>query len=87
MVWDHIPGPSFIVALDKATGKELWRTTRDEMDTYVTGRDGVTMVLKHGPTYEVLAENVLDDGFDASPALVGSEIYLRGFRYLYRISE
>jgi len=234
VVWDHIPGPSFIVALDKATGKEIWRTTRDEMDTwatplivehagrpqvvvnamnrvrsydletgkivwegpgttmnvipspvfghgmvfimsgfrgnnlkaiklaeargdisttgaiawqldrdtpyvpspllydnilyflktnngllsaydavtgkphytvqrlpkaqevfaspvgadgriYVTGRDGVTMVLKHGPTYEVLAENTLDDGFDASPALVGNEMYLRGFRYLYRI--
>ena len=234
VVWDHIPGPSFIVALDKATGKEIWRTTRDEMDTwatplivehagrpqvivnamnrvrsydletgqvvwegpgttmnvipspvsghgmvfimsgfrgnnlkaiklaeakgdisttgaiawqldrdtpyvpspllyenilyflktnngllsaydavsgkphytvqrlpkaqevfaspvgadgriYVTGRDGVTMVLKHGPTYEILAENTLDDGFDASPALVGTEMYLRGFRYLYRI--
>lgn len=234
VVWDHIPGPSFIVALDKATGKEIWRTSRDEMDTwatplvvehagrpqvivnamnrvrsydletgkivwegpgttmnvipspvfghgmvfimsgfrgnnlkaiklneakgdisttgaiawqldrdtpyvpspllygdilyflktnngllsaydavsgkphytvqrlpkaqevfaspvgadgrvYVTGRDGVTMVLKHGPTYEVLAENVLDDGFDASPALVDNEMYLRGFRYLYRI--
>jgi outer membrane protein assembly factor BamB len=236
VVWDHIPGPSFIVALDKATGKEIWRTSRDEMDTwatplivdhagrpqvivnamnrvrsydletgtivwegpgttmnvipspvfghgmvfimsgfrgnnlkaikladakgdisttgaiawqldrdtpyvpspllydnilyflktnngllsaydavsgkphytvqrlpkaqevfaspvgadgriYVTGRDGVTMVLKHGPTYEVLAENTLDDGFDASPALVGNEMYLRGFRYLYRIGQ
>jgi outer membrane protein assembly factor BamB len=54
---------------------------------YVTGRDGVTMVLKHGPTYEVLAENTLDDGFDASPALVDNEIYLRGFRYLYRINQ
>ena len=54
---------------------------------YVTGRDGVTMVLKHGTTYEILAENTLDDGFDASPALVGNEMYLRGFRYLYRISQ
>ncbi|MFA5907652.1 MAG: PQQ-binding-like beta-propeller repeat protein [Vicinamibacterales bacterium] len=53
---------------------------------YIASRDGTTTVLKHGPAYEVLAENVLDDGFDASPALVGGEIYLRGFRYLYRIS-
>jgi outer membrane protein assembly factor BamB len=52
---------------------------------YITGRDGVTLVLKHGPTYEILAENTLDDGFDASPALVDNEMYLRGFRYLYRI--
>jgi outer membrane protein assembly factor BamB len=44
-------------------------------------------VLKHGPQFQVLAENTLDDGFDASPALVDREMYLRGYRYLYRISE
>ena len=54
---------------------------------YVTSRDGVTTVLKHGPTYEVLAENTLDDGFDASMALVDNEIFLRGFRYLYAIGQ
>jgi len=52
---------------------------------YVTSRDGTTLVLRHGPTFEVLARNTLDDGFDASPALVDREIYLRGNRYLYRI--
>jgi outer membrane protein assembly factor BamB len=54
---------------------------------YVTSRDGITTVLKHGPTYEVLAENTLDDGFDASMALVDNEIFMRGFRYLYAIGE
>ena len=49
------------------------------------GRDGTTIVIKHGPTYEVLAKNTLDDGFDASPALVDNEIYLRGYTYLYAI--
>jgi outer membrane protein assembly factor BamB len=44
-------------------------------------------VLKHGPTYEVLAENTLDDGFDASMALVDNEIYLRGYKYLYAIGK
>ena len=29
----------------------------------------------------------LDDGFDASPAIVGNEIYLRGHTYLYAIAE
>ncbi len=52
---------------------------------YITGREGVTMVLKHASTFEVLAENTLDDGFDASPALVDGEIYMRGYRYLYCI--
>lgn len=31
--WDH-EGESFIVALDKATGKELWRTPRDEFTSW-----------------------------------------------------
>ena len=53
---------------------------------YIAGRDGVTLVLRHGQTYEVLASNRLDDGFDASPALVDNAIYLRGYRYLYCIT-
>ena len=53
---------------------------------YIVGQDGGTAVIKHGPTYEVLATNKLDDRFDASPALVGNELYLRGYRYLYCIA-
>lgn len=52
---------------------------------YLTGRDGDTLVIRHGAKYEVLAKNSLDDGFDASPALVDREIYLRGYKYLYAI--
>ena len=54
---------------------------------YIVDRDGVTLVLKHGPKFEVLAENVLDDGFDASPAIVDTELYLRGHKYLYCIAS
>jgi outer membrane protein assembly factor BamB len=54
---------------------------------YVTDRSGHTLVLRHGPKYEVLARNTLDDGFDASPALVENTIYLRGFKNLYAIAE
>ena len=54
---------------------------------YITGRDGATLVIRHGRRYEVLAVNRLDDGFDASPALVDGEVYLRGYRYLYKIAE
>lgn len=53
---------------------------------YIPGREGTTIVIKQGPAYEVLAKNTLDDGFDASPALVDGEIYLRGKRYLYSIA-
>ena len=54
---------------------------------YITGRDGTTIVIRHGKTYEVLATNKLDDQFSASMALVGDEIYMRGDRYLYAIAE
>jgi hypothetical protein len=54
---------------------------------YVTGREGTTMVLRHGAKLEVLAVNHLDDGFDASPALVDGEMYLRGYKNLYCIAE
>jgi outer membrane protein assembly factor BamB len=54
---------------------------------YITGRDGTTLVLRHGSAFEVLATNTLDDGFDASAALVEGHLYLRGYRYLYDIAE
>jgi len=54
---------------------------------YITGRDGTTVVLRHGPSFQVLATNKLDDGFDASAALVEKDLYLRGYQYLYGIAE
>jgi hypothetical protein len=42
--------------------------------------------LKAGPAMEAIAANKLDDRFDASPALVDGEIYLRGYRNLYSIA-
>jgi outer membrane protein assembly factor BamB len=53
---------------------------------YIAGRDGAIVVLKHGAPPEPVAVNRLDDGFDASPAIVGDELYLRGRKSLYRIS-
>jgi outer membrane protein assembly factor BamB len=53
---------------------------------YIAGRNGVTAVLAGGDTFEVLATNTLDDGFDASPVVVGKELFLRG-KNLYCIAE
>jgi outer membrane protein assembly factor BamB len=54
---------------------------------YFTSRRGVVTVIKHGDELEILANNKLDEEFDASPAIVGKEIYLRGKKYLYCIAE
>jgi outer membrane protein assembly factor BamB len=53
---------------------------------YVVDRGGAVAVLEAGPALKVLAVNTLDDGFDASPALVDGELYLRGRRHLYAIA-
>lgn len=53
---------------------------------YLAGRNGTTVVIRHGDRFEVLAKNVLEDGFEASPAVVGGEIYLRGRRFLYCVA-
>jgi outer membrane protein assembly factor BamB len=54
---------------------------------YIVGQQGTTAILKHGPTLEVAGTNTLDDKFDASPALVDREMYLRGYKNLYCIAE
>ena len=36
VVWDHLNGESFIAAVDKRDGHELWRVKREEIDTWAT---------------------------------------------------
>ena len=54
---------------------------------YFLGRDGGALVISNAGKFEILAKNSLDDGFEASPAIVGDELYLRGRQFLYRVQE
>jgi outer membrane protein assembly factor BamB len=54
---------------------------------YFAGRNGVTSVVKVSDTFEVLSTNTLDDRIDATPAIVGDEIYIKGIKYLYCIAK
>jgi outer membrane protein assembly factor BamB len=54
---------------------------------YVFSEDGKASVLQAGREFKVLAENLLDEGFMASPALVGNALVLRTRTHLYRIEE
>ena len=87
-------------AFNAQTGEELYSQQRVEgisniysslvgagNRVYITSREGTTVVIERGKKYKVLATNTLDDEFDASMAVVGNEIYLRGKKHLYRISE
>lgn len=53
---------------------------------YLVARNGVTQVIKAtGDKLEVVATNKLDEGIDASPAVVGKQLFLRGTKSLYCI--
>jgi len=54
---------------------------------YITDRDGTTLVLKAGDKLDVLATNRLGDPIDASPVIVGKQLFLRGEKYLYCIED
>ncbi len=88
-----------LTCLDAATGKVLYQQRLDGISNvyaspvgaagrvYLAGREGTVLVLEHGDAYKVLASNTLDEGFDASPAIAGGELYLRGAKHLYSLTE
>lgn len=89
---------SFLTSVDAATGKTLF-SERVHLGNvfaspvaaagriYLLGREGKALVLQPGPTLKILAENHLDDRFDASPVIVGGDLYLRGRRFLYAVAR
>lgn len=54
---------------------------------YVLGRNGNCVVLKQSAKLEILATNKLDDSTDASIALAGRDLFIRGKANLYCIAE
>jgi outer membrane protein assembly factor BamB len=52
---------------------------------YFTDQGGTTLVFKEGDKPELLATNKLNDAIDATPALVGSQLFLRAHGRLYCI--
>jgi outer membrane protein assembly factor BamB len=83
--------------LDMKTGKEVYGRQRVRSGTYsgspvladekiyITNEDGVTVVVKAGPAFQVLAENDLDDYTLSSPAISDGQIFIRTAKFLYCI--
>jgi outer membrane protein assembly factor BamB len=83
---------------DAKTGEELYkervhaRTHRGspiyaDGKIYLTGTDGTVSVIKHGRTYNLLAQNNLEEYTAASPVPVGDTLYIRTYEALYAIGE
>lgn len=89
-----------MTALDASTGRVVIPQTRlsNIRDVYAspvaaggkiyfTGRDGVTVVIQHADEPVELAVNELGEPVDASPAVVGKRLIVRGAEHLFCISE
>ncbi len=81
--------------LDAKTGEEIWSKrlpgaywasplTADGL-IYCFSQEGDIPVFKAGRTFELVAENKLADGFNASAAVAGKSLILRSKTHLYRI--
>ena len=85
--------------IDLKTGKDVYSRQRIRSGAYsgspvladgkiyVTNEDGVTVVVKAGPVFQVLAENDLDDYTLSSPAISDGQIYIRTSKFLYAIGS
>jgi outer membrane protein assembly factor BamB len=83
--------------LDAKTGREIYGRQRLRSATYsgspvvadgkvyVTNEDGVTIVFKTGPAFELLAENDLGDYTLSSPAISDGQIFIRTAKFLFCI--
>ena len=86
-----------VTCLDAESGTVVWRQRLGgnyaasllwaEDRIYFFSEEGKTTVIRPGRSYQELAENYLDDGFMASPAVAGSSLFLRTKSYLYRIGQ
>jgi outer membrane protein assembly factor BamB len=86
-----------VTCLDARTGTEVWRSRLNDSYSaspiYAEGRvyffseEGKTTVIEAGRTFKVLAENHLDDGFMASPAVDDRALFLRTRTHVYRIED
>jgi outer membrane protein assembly factor BamB len=85
--------------LDAKTGKEIYGRQRLRPSTYsgsfvladgklyITNEDGVTIVVRAGPKFEVLAENNFDDYTLSSPAISDGQIFIRTAGWLWAVGN
>jgi len=84
-------------ALDAKTGATVWGPSRLKSATYssspvladgrvyATNEEGMTSVFKAGATFEILAENPLNDYTLSSPAVSEGQIFIRTAKHLFAI--
>jgi hypothetical protein len=89
-----VSDPGYACCFEAASGKLVWQEKLGEHHAslvsagglvYCLSDDGVTTVVRPGPTFEAVARNELGERCFASPALSQGQIFIRGDRHLFAI--
>ncbi len=99
-VYFHKGKSGMLSCVDAATGKPHYTVQRISGinstyaspiaaggHVYLTGRSGTTVVIKDAGKLEVVSTNSVGEGVDATPAPAGKELFIRGEKHLFCISE
>lgn len=96
----HKSNSAYLSCVDAKTGKPIYLDER--LDgirgiyasplaangyLYVVGREGTALVIKDSDQLEVVATNKIQEKMDASPVILGDQLFLRGHRHLYCIAK
>jgi outer membrane protein assembly factor BamB len=99
-IWFLKANNGYLTCLDARDGNEYYTSQKlegikniftspvavgDRM--YIAGTNGSFYVVKTGTAFEVISENTLDDSFYASPVILGNDLFLRGVKTFYCVSE
>jgi outer membrane protein assembly factor BamB len=88
-----------VYCLDAKSGKPVYGPVRIKPGTYsaspilgdgkiyITSEEGLTTVVKAGPSFEVLAENNIGEYVLSSIAISDGQLFLRGDKHLYAIGQ
>jgi outer membrane protein assembly factor BamB len=88
-----------VFCLDAKTGKTVYGPERIQPGTYsaspvvadgkvyITSEEGVTTVYRAGPTFEVLAENAVNEFVLSTVAVSQGQLFLRSSDHLYAIGQ
>ena len=99
-IYFHKGKSGLLSCVDAATGKTHYTATRIPGinstyaspiaaggHIYLTGRSGTTVVINDADTLNIVATNTVGETVDATPAPVDNELFIRGEKHLFCISE
>lgn len=85
-----------VTCMNPVTGEDVWeeRLTGQHLPSPIVAGDrlyfsndrGDTRVLRAGPKFEVLAENILPDAMTAAPAVADGALFIRTKKQLFKIA-